>query len=133
MFATASRLLFRSERNPPVTLPPEVVEIPWREPWASIPSPQFEGRLAKEAGRKHVLYGRRAVAIGRRYDTDDVLYYLPDGPAMLAVVHLTWSRQTPEPDARFPWTDLYQSVQEWIDQRMIPDAEEWTAPPESSP
>jgi hypothetical protein len=74
--------------------------------------------------RKHVLYGRQAIAVGRRYDNDDVLFYLPDGPAMLAVVHLTWSTQTPEPDARIPWTDLYQSVQEWIDQRMIPDAEE---------
>ena len=116
-----------------MTVPGDVSEIPWREPWAPIPSPQFEERLAKEAGRKHVLYKRRVVAVGRRQDNDDVLFYLPDGPAVLAVVHLTWSTRTPEPDSRFPWTDLYQSVQEWIDQRMIPDAEEWTAPNESSP
>jgi hypothetical protein len=114
----------RSKRTPPVTLPREIAEIPWRKPWASIPSPQFEERLAKEVGRQHVLYRRRAIAIGRRYDNDDVLFFLPDGPAMLAVVHLTWSSRTPEPDARVPWTDLYQSVQEWIDRRMIPDAEE---------
>ena len=121
-----SPLLFRSRRNetPSVTLPSEIGDIPWREPWAAVDSTQFQGTLAREAGRKHVLYGRRAIAIGRRHDTDDVLYYLPDGPAMLAVVHLTWSSQTPEPDARFPWTDLYQSVQDWVDQRMIPDARE---------
>jgi len=107
-----------------VNVPREVAEIPWREPWAGIPSPQFEERLAREVGKKHVLYGRQAIAVGRRYDNDDVLFYLPDGPAMLAVVHLTWSTQTPEPDARLPWTDLYQSVPEWIDQRMMPDAEE---------
>ena len=108
-----------------MTVPKDVPDIPWRSPWAPIPSPQFEARLAKEVGREHVLHGRQAIAIGRRHDNDDVLFYLPDGPAMLAVVHLTWSTRTPEPDARLPWTDLYQSVQEWIEQRMIPDAVEW--------
>ena len=108
----------------PVDLPPEVAAIPWREPWHPIPPASFGGRLEDEAGPKHVLYRRKAIAIGRRYDNDDVLYYLPDGPGTLAVVHLTYSRQTPEPNPQLPWTDLFTSVQEWIDRRMIPDAEE---------
>ena len=82
--------------------------------------------MAKEVGSRHVLSGFRVVAIGRRVDTDDILFYLPNGPALLAVVHLTYSTRTPEPDPRFPYTDLYHSVGEWIDQRMIPDGRELT-------
>ena len=82
-------------------------------------------RLAKEAGPGHVLSGRPVIAVGRRMDSDDVLFFLPGGPAMLAVVHLTWSTRTPEADPRFPHTDLYQSVAQWIEKRMIPDGNEF--------
>ena len=108
-----------------VKLPQDVTDIVWRAPWAPVTSPQFEARLATEAGPRHVLFDRQVIAIGRRVDTDDVLFYLPKGPAMLAVVHLTFSPRTPEPDPRFPYTDLYHSVREWIDQRMIPDGHEF--------
>ena len=107
-----------------MTIPKEITEISWREPWHPIESPQFEERLAKEVGRKHVLYMRKVISVGRRYDMDDVLFYLPDGPGLLAVVHLTWSSRTPEPNPQIPWTNLYNSVQEFVDQRMIPDADE---------
>ena len=105
-------------------VPREVADIPWRSPWSPVASPQFEARLAKEVGPQHVLSGRPVIAVGRRLDTDDVLFYLPTGPAMLAVVHLTWSTRTPEPDARFPYTNLYQSVSQWIEERLIPDGNE---------
>jgi len=107
-----------------VGVPQDVVDIPWRSPWVPVAPPQSEARVIKECGPRHVLSGRKALAIGRRLDTDDVMFYLPDGPAMLAVVHLTYSTRTPEPDPRFPYTDLYQSVPEWIEQRMIPDSNE---------
>jgi hypothetical protein len=109
-----------------VTVPQEVADIPWRSPWSPAASPQCEARLAREVGPRHVLSGRPVIAVGRRMDSDDVLFYLPSGPAMLAVVHLTWGRRTPEPDPRFPYTDLYQSVSQWIERRMIPDATEFS-------
>jgi hypothetical protein len=107
-----------------VTVPKEIADLLWRKPWHPIESPQFEERLAKEVGRRHILYNRRAISVGRRYDMDDVVFYLPDGPGVLAVVHLSWSSKTPEPNPQTPWTDLYDSVQEFVDRRMIPDAEE---------
>jgi hypothetical protein len=105
-----------------MTLPVELSNIPWRSPWVPVASPAFEARLAREAGPAHVLYQRPTVSIGRRLDNDDVLFYLPAGPAMLAVVHLTYSERIPEPDPRFPYTVLYASLREWIDQCLVPDA-----------
>ena len=99
-------------------------EYKWRTPWVAVTPGEFGGRLAKEAGPKHVLYHRSALAIGRRLDNDDVLFFLPQGPALLAVVHLTDSTRTPEPDPRVPHTRLFESVREWIDQCLTPDAEE---------
>ena len=58
-------------------------------------------------------------------DNDDVLFYLPEGPALLAVVHLTWSDRTPEKDTRLPWTTLYASVAEWIEKGLDRDAQEY--------
>ena len=110
-----------------MTVPKEIADIPWRRPWHPIESPQFEERLGREVGHKHVLYKRKVISVGRRYDMDDVLFYLPDGPGVLAAVHLTWSSDTPESNPQIPWTDLYSSVQEFIDQRMNPDADEITA------
>ena len=97
-------------------VPAEIDAIPWRAPWVPVADrASFAQRLAQEAGPKHVLHGCRALCIGRRLDQDDFLFYLPDGPSMLAVVHLTFSRRVPEPDSRIPWTVLYGSVREWID------------------
>ena len=108
----------------PGPLPEDLSNIPWRSPWVAVDPPAFETRLAREVGPKHVLYRRAAVVVGRRLDNDDVLFYLPEGPALLAVVHLTYSERTPEPDARFPWTVVYTSLNEWIDQCLRRDAEE---------
>ena len=107
-----------------MTVPVELSNIPWRSPWVSAASPAFEARLRQEVGPAHVLYQRPALTIGRRLDSDDVLFYLPAGPALLAVVHLTYSARTPEPDARFPYTVLYASLRDWIDRCLTPDARE---------
>jgi hypothetical protein len=107
-----------------MSIPPDLANIPWRNPWVADTSPAFVSRLGREVGPQHVLYGRPALTLGRRLDNDDVLFYLPAGPAPLAVVHLTYSTQTPEPDARFPDTVLYASVREWVEQCLRPDSRE---------
>jgi DNA-directed RNA polymerase subunit RPC12/RpoP len=106
-------------------LPIEIEAIPWRSPWMPVGAGEtFEARVAKEAGRGHPLHEKPTIAVGRRLDQDDFLFYLPKGPALLAVVHLTYSSRTPEPDPRFPHTMLYESVRQWIDECLIPDAEQ---------
>lgn len=97
----------------------ELRELDWLDPWRPTP-PGLETELARELGPGHVLAGRRAVAVGRRMDNDDVLFYLPDGPALLAVVHLTWTGQR-ERTADWPHAELYQSVAEFAERRMRPD------------
>jgi hypothetical protein len=49
-----------------------------------------------------------------------VLFHLPDGPALLAVVHLTWTGQ-PERRPEWPHTELYHSVADFAERCMRPD------------
>lgn len=90
-------------------LPPALRDVAWPSPWVATDA-ALEHELAREMGPGHPLADRRAVAIARRHDTDDVLFWLPDGPALLAEVHLTWRKET---DARWPWTVLFESIEEW--------------------
>jgi hypothetical protein len=98
---------------------PELRELEWLDPWSPT-APGLESELAREIGPGHVLAGRRAIAVGRRVDNDDVLFHLPDGPALLAVVHLTWTGQR-ERSPEWPATALYRSVAEFAERRMRPD------------
>ena len=80
----------------------------------------MEVELEREVGDAHPLSGRRAVSVGRRDDCDDVLFFLPDSPQPLAVVHLTWSgRRESRPE--WPHTTFYSSVEDWVERRMRPD------------
>jgi hypothetical protein len=103
-------------------------EVEWLHPWRPIAPGReatvLEKELAREVGRGHVLAGRRAVAVARRDDNDDVLFHLPDGPALLAVVHLTGHR---ERKPEWPYTVLFHSVPEFVERCMRPDhrGEEW--------
>jgi len=56
----------------------------------------------------HILYGVEAVAIGRRWRRDDVLFQLSDG--RFAQVHLT---RPPETNPDFPDTQIYTSFGNW--------------------
>jgi hypothetical protein len=98
---------------------PDLSELEWLEPWRPT-APGLEAELARELSRGHVLAGRRAVAVGRRVDNDDVLFHLPDGPALLAVVHLTWTGQR-ERKPEWPHTQLYHSVAEFVERCMRPN------------
>ena len=101
-------------------------EIAWLAPWEPTEA-DLASELHREISRDHVLYGRRAVAIGRRLDQDDVLFWLPDGPEPLAVVHLTYAGRERSPE--WPWTQLYQSMEEWVEKRMRVDHAEHSGTP----
>ena len=98
---------------------PELDDVEWLDPWRPTPR-GLETELAREVGPGHVLAGRRAVAVARRTDNDDVLFHLPDGPALLAVVHLTWTCQR-ERKPEWPHTVLYHSVAEFVERCMRQD------------
>jgi hypothetical protein len=78
--------------------------------------------LRREVPAGHVLFGRTVQTVGRRQDRDDVLFYLGESVPQFAVVHLTYTRETrPE----WPDTTLFDTLEAWIDQCMIPDAEDF--------
>jgi hypothetical protein len=49
-------------------------EITWLEPWC-FTAPGLEQELIREVSLKHPLYGVQALAVGRREDNDDVLFF----------------------------------------------------------
>jgi len=64
----------------------------------------LEEELVREcASTEHPLYGVEVRAIARCVASDDVLYELP-GSGRLAIVHLTWSRET---DPHWPGCDFF--------------------------
>lgn len=97
----------------------EFRDIEWLEPWYEAHG-GLEAELERETGAGHPLSGRRAVSVGRRDDCDDVLFFLPDGPQPLAVVHLTWSGRR-ESSPQWPQTTFYSSVEDWVERCMRPD------------
>jgi hypothetical protein len=105
----------------------ELPEIPWREPWQAILD-SYAQNAAKELHREtcegHVLHGKVVTAIGNRKDCDDVLFYLGNVSPKFAVVHLTYQKESrPE----WPSTSLYESIEDWIENCMTPDAAEYSA------
>jgi len=105
----------------------ESSQIQWRVPWGPVP-PEHDARTVAELHREmpasHVLFGRSVQTVGRRQDCDDVLFYLGDSAPQFAVVHLTYARETgPE----WPSTTLFDSLEAWIKQCMIPDAEDFVS------
>ena len=87
------------------------------EPWHPT-EPGLESELAREVSAQHPLSGCRAVAVARRQDNDDVLFFLPDSPQPLAVVHLTWRR---EQSSEWPCTVFFSSLQDWVERCMRQD------------
>ena len=100
----------------------DISHIQWRKPWhpiLPIRAPHSEAELHRELCPKHVLFGRPVSAIGYRQDCDDVLFYLGEIAPRFAVVHLTFQ---PETNPKWPETSLYESIEDWVEQCMIPDA-----------
>ena len=79
-------------------------------------------RLESELPEQHVLHGLKVRAVATRIDRDDVLFEIEGGHMPLAVVHMTWRRET---DPRWPSTKLFQSWEQWVRDEMIPAHEEY--------
>ena len=103
-----------------------VSNIDWLEPWDKLhtEASSLENELYKEVGTSHILNGKRATAIGRCYDCDDVLFEVHDAEFKYAVVHLTYSTKREE-NPIFPCTTIYMDLNDWINRGMKPDNEEY--------
>jgi len=100
------------------------------EPWHSLadePPSHAQGlvtELQRELAPAHPLFNHTVAAIARRYDCDDVLFYVAGPPEQYAAVHLTWtSKQERWPS--WPETDLYDSFDAFVEQRVKIDASEY--------
>lgn len=101
----------------------------WLAPWHSVAddSAQVSGmeqELQRELSLGHPLFGIPVRTVARRQDCDDVLFALEDGTGRVAVVHLTWTKTSPE---RLPWpvTRLFASLSDWKTECMQVDAAEF--------
>lgn len=102
-----------------------VNNINWLEPWDSLctePS-SFENELYNEVGEQHILYDKKVIAIGKRYDCDTFLFQVDNSEFHFAVVHLTYSQKREDP--KYPKTKLYKDLNDWINRCMIPDHSEY--------
>jgi hypothetical protein len=100
----------------------EIAGVDWSEPW-SFQLSGLEKELEKELIPGHALHGRTTLAVARHEGRDDILFLVDDEAYPLAVVHLTWARET---DPRWPYAERYSSIQEFLDHRLIPDSKEYT-------
>ena len=102
----------------------DFTNLQWLEPWGPA-LPGLEAELEKEVNVGHPLFGQKAISIGRRGDCDDVLFFLPENPFPLAVIHLTWAGRR-EKSPEWPHTILYSSLDDWVERCMKPDHLEFT-------
>lgn len=102
----------------------------WLEPWQAaeqINEKVAQGllhQLQTELPPGHALFGI-PVKLLARGNGDDVLFELLDGSGRVASVHLTWSKSR----ERLPWpgTEIHPSLQDWADQVMLPEHQEWSS------
>jgi hypothetical protein len=104
---------------------PDALEVlhPWQIISDSSDAERFSAELFAELSPKHALYGLKTTAVAHRIDRDEVLFKIDGGNAPLAVVHLTWRRES---DPRWPTTTLFASWEEWVRDEMIPANEEYS-------
>ncbi len=90
-------------------------------PWYS-PSDarRTEAEFARELHSAHVLFGIPARAIALRQDRDDAAFELQDGSSRVAVVHLTYSRES---DPQWPATTFYSNRAEFFERVAADHAE----------
>jgi hypothetical protein len=115
------------ERSHSVSIPDDIeMLIPWRiiedSPEIQNRAEHLSARLASDVPPKHVLCGLQARAVATRIDRDDVLFEVEGGEMPLAVVHMTWRKET---DPRWPNTKLFQSWEQWVLDEMLPAHEDY--------
>ena len=100
----------------------------WLEPWYSVADEPAESagmkrELEQELAPGHPLFGVPVETMGRC--CDDVVFRLLDGSGRIAVVHLTWNHNAPDPSSD-PATAIFESEDRWIAECMRPDHKEYT-------
>jgi hypothetical protein len=102
----------------------ELEKLGWRAPWVLL-EPEFRSgfvtELRAEVNSQHPLHNVEAVAVARREDNDDVLFYLPNHTPPLAVVHLAYAGR--ERSAEWPDTQFFDSLEDWVARCLKPDSE----------
>lgn len=96
-----------------------------KKPWEPIPATRAANAVAeleRELGPAHPLHGRRVRAVAIRCDCDDVLFLLVDEEPACAVAHLTFAGKEQNP--LWPETRLFESLEAWARDCMMPDHEE---------
>ncbi|MEP7340554.1 MAG: hypothetical protein ABI977_22680 [Acidobacteriota bacterium] len=97
-------------------------QVEWLDPWRPESS-GLERELVSEVSPRHPLFQIEAIAIARRDDNDDVLFFLPKYAPPLAVVHLTWRKQT---ETEWPFTCFYNSIADFVEHRLKPDHRQYS-------
>jgi hypothetical protein len=123
-------LQLKYPEDAPRLIPGAVVEIiPGNElhflqPWYPLSKTDTELilELNKELSRKHILVGKKANAIARRQDNDDVLFELLNDKNKFAVVHLTWTSKI-EQGVKYPITQFFENWLDLYNNRIVPDYE----------
>jgi hypothetical protein len=100
------------------------MNIEFKEPWIAVGeyASNLVHELEREVSQNHPLWNKRVQAIAQRMDSDDVLFVIEheDGTPQYAVAHLTWSGER-ESNPSTPDTERYNTLEEWIRDRMTPD------------
>lgn len=81
-------------------------------------------RLKNDLPQGHVLEHCDVRAVARRSDKDYVLFEIIGAESRLAVVHMTWRKES---DPHWPSTRVFRNWREFADKAMIPDHREFTA------
>ena len=105
----------------------QIDTLAWRKPWEGIPQNERDtvaAELRREIVNDHVLHGVTVTAFGHRIDCDDFVFIMGDVSSRVAVVHLTWRVET---TADWPHVIIFDSLDEWREECMLPDAQEYLA------
>ena len=91
----------------------------WLEPWRPVADGHaFVEELRRECGSGHPLGGMPVTALASREDCDDVLFQVEDGSGRVAVVHLTWRKES---GAAWPHTTILQDLRTFVEDVMAKD------------
>jgi hypothetical protein len=102
---------------------PEEAALPWGDPWELAGDNGEAGtELRRECPAGHPLHGASVALVARRRDCDDVLFRLCDGTARYAVVHLSFAVES---NPRWPSTEVFNSLAEFVAERLLPDMADW--------
>lgn len=105
----------------------------WLDPWWSTAEQSesflktFESQLRIEICADDPIYGIPAKIIGRG-NGDDALFQLLDGSGRVAFIHLQWGKIPRCIDDKFrARTFVYESLEAFFAQHMVPEHREWLA------